>query len=296
MGHGSWSARSYVTTSLAKGMSVSADGLLDFSGSAQELYKSRRLDPALDPKNVIRECRDSEEHPETIPVILALDVTGSMGSAAVEVAKSLNVVMTKLYDSVKDVQFLTMGIGDLAYDRAPIQASQFESDIRISEQLDKLYFEAGGGGNKYESYTAAWYFGLYHTDLDCWKRGQKGIIITMGDETLNPYLPCADLNRVTGDTNQTGVETKDLYPKAAEKFDIYHLNVNHISGPAYNNYYRECLTTFQEYLGERARTVKTEEVADAIIQIVKDNAASRTASISTPVPAAQTDENGYIVW
>lgn len=296
MGYGSWSAKSYVSKSVARGMSVSADGLLDFSGSAQELYKSRYLDPALDPKGVIRECRDSEEHPETIPVILALDVTGSMGSAAVEVAKTLNVVMTKLYDSVKDVQFLTMGIGDLAYDRAPIQASQFESDIRISEQLDKLYFEAGGGGNKYESYTAAWYFGLYHTDLDCWKRGQKGIIITMGDETLNPYLPCADLNRVTGDTNQTGVETKDLYPKAAEKFDIYHLNVNHISGPAHNNYYRECLTTFQEYLGERARTVKTEEVADAIIQIVKDNAASRTASISTPAPAAKTDENGYIVW
>ena len=295
MGYGSWSARSYVTKSVACAMSVSADGLLDFSGSAQELYKSRYLDPALDPKGVIRECRDSEEHPQTVPVILALDVTGSMGSAAVEVAKTLNVVMTKLYDSVKDVQFLTMGIGDLAYDRAPIQASQFESDIRISEQLDKLYFEAGGGGNKYESYTAAWYFGLYHTDLDCWKRGQRGIIITMGDETLNPYLPCADLNRVTGDTNQTGVETKDLYPKAAEKFDIYHLNVHH-GGSAYDDHFQNCLTTFQEYLGERARTVKTEEVADAIIQIVKDNAASRTESIFTPAPTAQTDENGYIVW
>jgi hypothetical protein len=295
MGYGSWSAKSYVSKSVARGMSVSADGLLDFSGSAQELYKSRYLDPALDPKGVIRECRDSEEHPETIPVILALDVTGSMGSAAVEVAKTLNVVMTKLYDAVKDVQFLTMGIGDLAYDRAPIQASQFESDIRISEQLDKLYFEAGGGGNKYESYTAAWYFGLYHTDLDCWKRGQKGIIITMGDETLNPYLPCADLNRVTGDTNQTGVETKDLYPKAAEKFDIYHLNVSHY-GPTYNDYFQECLTTFQEYLGERARTVKTEEVADAIIQIVKDNVASRTSLVPTPTSAVHTDENGYIVW
>ena len=138
--------------------------------------------------------------------------------------------------------------------------------------------------------------GLYHTDLDCWKRGQKGIIITMGDETLNPYLPCADLNRVTGDTNQIGVETKDLYPKAAEKFDIYHLNVNHLSGSRYDNYFQNNLTTFQEYLGERARTVKTEEVADAIIQIVKDNAVSRTASIFTSASASKTDENGYIVW
>lgn len=84
---------------------------------------------------------------------------------------------------------MIMGIGDLAYDGCPIQVSQFESDIRIAEQLDKIYFEFGGGGNSFESYTAAWYFGSRHTKLDCLNRGKKGIIITMGDEQLNPYLP-----------------------------------------------------------------------------------------------------------
>ena len=49
-----------------------------------------------------------------------------MGSAAAEVAKKLNEVMTRLYEEVTDVEFLVMGIGDLAYDNAPIQASQFE--------------------------------------------------------------------------------------------------------------------------------------------------------------------------
>lgn len=60
-----------------------------------------------------------------------------MGSAATDVAKKLNYVMTELYKQVKDVQFMIMGIGDLAYDSAPIQISQFESDIRIAEQLTK---------------------------------------------------------------------------------------------------------------------------------------------------------------
>lgn len=96
----------------------------------------------------------------------------------------------------------------------------------------------------------------------------------------------------------------DIAVKTSTGYKSYNLKTGNLvncsgflfSGDAYNDHFQNCLTTFQEYLGERSRTVKTEEVADAIIQIVKDNAASRTASISTPAPAAQTDENGYIVW
>ena len=227
MGCGSWTRGSYVSYSTTKGMSVSTDGMISGSYSNQDMFKARNIDSALDPKNVVRECCDTEEHPNTIPVILALDVTGSMGQAAVEVAKKLNVIMTKLYEKVTDVEFLIMGIGDLACDSCPIQASQFESDIRIAEQLDKIYFEFGGGGNSYESYTAAWYFGSRHTKLDCLNRGRKGIIITIGDERLNPYLPKNQLEYITGDKLQRDIETKELYHETSNKFNIYHLDVDH---------------------------------------------------------------------
>ena len=145
MGSGSWSSSDYTRYSaVVKGRSVTADGLLHSSYSAQDLFTSKKIQTELNPYNVVRECCDSEEHPNTIPVILALDVTGSMGSAAAEVAKKLNVVMTELYKKVEDVEFMVMGIGDLAYDDAPIQMSQFEADVRIAEQLDKVYFEGGG--------------------------------------------------------------------------------------------------------------------------------------------------------
>lgn len=190
MGSGTWTRNAFTSYTTTKGYSVSMDGsVTGMSSNVQDNFKSRMLVTDLNPKNVIRECVDSTEHPNTKPVILALDVTGSMGRAAMEVAKQINVVMTKLYENVTDVEFLVMGIGDLAYDCAPIQASQFESDIRIAENLDKIYFENGGGGNDYESYTVAWYMGLKHCKLDCWKRGKKGLIITMGDEPINPYLP-----------------------------------------------------------------------------------------------------------
>lgn len=215
MGSGSWDTRSFVSYSTSKGYGTDSRGVVTGSYSNQEMFKAKNIDAALDPKGVIRECCDNEEHPNTLPVILALDVTGSMGQTAVEIAKRLNEIMTKLYGQIKDVEFMIMGIGDLAYDNYPIQASQFESDIRIAEQLDKIYFEFGGGGNCFESYTAAWYFGSRHTKLDCWNRGKKGVIITIGDERLNPYLPVSGrrsgLGITTGDTLQADVETKDLY-------------------------------------------------------------------------------------
>lgn len=220
MGGGAWTTSAY-TSYVNTTKRMSADKItLD---SVDQFYDARSLDPALNPKGVkVRECRDSEEHPSTIPIILGLDVTGSMGSACAAVARQLDKIITGLYADVKDVEFMVMGIGDFAYDRAPLQVSQFESDVRICDQLGKIWFERGGGGNSFESYTAAWYFALKHTDLDCWKRGKKGIIITMGDEPLNPYLPGKDFNRVFGYGGQD-VDTVELYKQVTEKFDVYHI-------------------------------------------------------------------------
>lgn len=299
MGSGSWSTANFVSYSTAKGFDTDSRGIVRGDYSNQEMFKAKKLDPSLDPKGVTRECCDSKEHPNTLPVILALDVTGSMGQTAVEVAKKLNEIMTKLYGQIKDVEFMVMGIGDLAYDNYPIQASQFESDIRIAEQLDKIYFEFGGGGNSYESYTAAWYFGVHHTELDCWKRNKKGVIITIGDEQLNPHLPIlswrSGLATVTGDTLQADVETKYLYPETAKKFDIYHINVNHRGG--YDQ--RRIVESFSKYLDEdHFRTIdRVDDIADEIVKIVVTAAENNEPVVATPtVISAETDESGAIVW
>lgn len=296
MGCGTWTSSSFASYSTTRGRSVDSMGTITGSYSAQEMFKSRNLDKALDPKNVIRECCDNEEHPNTIPVILALDVTGSMGQAAVEVAKKLNVIMTKLYEKVTDVEFLIMGIGDLAYDSVPIQASQFESDIRIAEQLDKIYFEFGGGGNGFESYTAAWYFGTRHTKLDCWKRGKKGIIITIGDECLNPYLPVdgrrSGLGIATGDNLESDIETKNLYSETIKKFDIYHLDVNH--GVRYDE--SEIKNSFISVIGnEHFRQVTLDSITNEIIDIIV-NAVKNDVYVTSNEPIAITNENGEISW
>lgn len=318
MGSGSFSTRDFASYSCSTGKSFDySTGKLYKSTSHQDIFKSSSLDPALDPKNVIRECLDSPEHPETKPVILALDVTGSMSDAALETASSLNKIMTNLFGKVKDIEFLTMGIGDFAYDRCPLQVSQFESDIRIAEQMDKIYFEFGGGGNSYESYTAAWKFGLNNTKLDCYdKRGKKALLITMGDERINPYIDATRWYKVVGESCQA-IDTKRIYKEASKKFEIYHIHVDH---HAYG--YEDSADSFKEVLPEQhVITCKVEEIDNAITNIILDFYQNQepikvktveTSEDSTPteestnnesVPnnvvnefGVELNENGEIVW
>ena len=297
MGYGAWKNSDFIDYNRRLNRTVGKDGKLAGSYTNQEMFVAKKLDPMLDPRGVVRECCDCEEHPQTLPVILALDVTGSMGQAAVEVARQLNVIMTDLYEKTGDVQFMIMGIGDFAYDLCPLQVSQFEADIRIAEQLDKLYFEFGGGGNMFESYTAAWYFALHHTRLDAWKRGRKGVLITMGDERLNPYIPLSgyhtDFSRVTGDHLQADVETKVLFNDIREKYELYHVNVDHRNG--YDQ--AEIEKSWRAYLdANHFRSVKLDGIAEVITAIVKKEAAvcapasGKTAAMQTAGTSGEAGE------
>lgn len=286
MGYGKWTQDDFVRYSTRMGRRVTASGNLDATYTDSQLFSQRGMYPGLDPLNVVRECADSADHPESKPVILALDVTGSMGPAAAQVAKKLNEVMTQLYGRIRDVEFMVMGIGDLAYDRAPIQISQFESDIRIAEQLDHVYIEHGGGGNSYESYTAAWYMGLNHTKMDCLKRGRKALIITIGDEPMNPHLPAEPLSRVTGDSLQADVETAELYRQASEKFELYHIHVDH------NNYRDRVLQSFGALLPEgHLKLTNVDGISQVIISIIEEYAKSdaKTGGVTR-------NANGEISW
>lgn len=293
MGSGTFTASSFASYSVANYKHYDT---VTNRVSGQEFH-AKRIDKSLDPKKfTTRECVNSNEHPNTIPVILALDVTGSMGAACKETAEALGVIITNLYEKFKDIEFCIMGIGDLAYDHAPIQMSQFESDVRIAEALDKLYMEHGGGGNGYESYTAAWYMGLYHTKLDCFdKQNRKGIIITMGDEPMNPYLPITELRDVLSDTKaQANIETEDLFDKTSEKFNIFHIAVDS-DECMYKYYAKKIDESFGQLLGTRLKVSTIQNLAgcieDCITEAIDGTEKPKDAPVVNPV-----NENGEISW
>lgn len=299
MGGGTFTKTAYATYNTSLGRTYDEDtGRI----SGQE-YTARKLDESLNPKKFkLRECANSAEHPNTVPVILGLDVTGSMGSACKETAEALGVIITNLLKKFKDIEFCIMGIGDLAYDRAPIQMSQFESDVRIAEALDKVYMEHGGGGNAFESYTAAWYMGLKRTKLDCFDlQGRKGIIITMGDEPLNPYLPVDRLNESVGAKEQADIETKDLYKEASKKFDIYHIAVDS-PHDCYDSYEESIKKSFGKLLGQNFKVSTINNLAQTIEECIENSIVKNGTGLLlseaevAPETGNTVNENGEIVW
>lgn len=301
MGGGAWTTRAFVdrvansgyTTKLNFKGYASSDDILNTN--VQDFYRSRGLADALDPYGVIRECCDSEEHPNTVPIIFALDVTGSMGQSAKTCAGKLDEIMGELYEEVSDVEFMMMGIGDLIFDQAPIQASQFESDIRIFDQTKQIYFEGGGGPNRWESYTAAWYFGLHNTKLDCWKRRKKGIIITLGDEEINPTLDAKKLNKALGSSEQADVESTELFKEASEKFNIYHIGILDSSSRKMTRRNGEqgekIRNSWKKVIGQGYAECKCDDLPATIREIVKD-AVGRNSDNGT----VEVTSNGFIKW
>lgn len=246
MGGGKWTTSDWSNYKTARKITTDS--------SVRDIYTSRSLKDSLNPYEVkVRESRDSTEHPNSTPIIIAFDVTGSMGYLAEEIAKnSINNLILDLYkeNKVKDPQVMIMAIGDAYSDKAPLQVSQFESDIRIAEQLGDVYFEGCGGGNGGESYSAAWYFASRHTDIDSYNvHGRKGFLFTIGDEPVHKYLTREQIFTIFGDNVPEDLSVEELRDEVCKKYHIFHICVG-------NAEYFDAPSKWKKILGEHTMYLK----------------------------------------
>lgn len=229
-----------------------------------EIHELMRPSQAL-----LRESRDSEDHPNSIPIILGLDFTGSMGNIPHRLIQDgLPTLMGGIInDGIVDAQLLFLGIGDHECDIAPLQVGQFESsDELIDNWLTKSWIEGRGGSNDGESYLLAWYFAAMHTVTDAFeKRNQKGFLITIGDEPSLRTLPSHSVNKIMENGCQTNYTDRELLTLAQEKYNVFHIEMGNENGKA-RNYWRSML-------GDRCIPVDRNNgnVAETIRKIITDN-------------------------
>lgn len=232
MGNARWSDddyKSYATTTNYR------------SASRDEVF-SHRVDEKLDPRNVkvgkgdrkglqLRESVISDSNPDPTPIILGLDVTGSMGQVAEQIAKDeLPKLMTKIHETgvVTDPHVMFMGIDDVfAQGHGALQVSYFEPDLRIIEQLRKMWLVGNGGGNGSESYDLAWYFAGRYVHSDSYeKSGKLGFLFTFGDEPA-PFQTVSkfQLETIFGPGQYENTTPAASLAAAKQKFQVFHVVV-----------------------------------------------------------------------
>ena len=258
MGGGSWTSKDWSSfrTNHVSGKSTGA------------IYTASRMKSDFDPKNVMRESCDSTEHPNSTPIILGLDVTGSMSGILNVMADKLGVVMGEIYNRkpVTDPQVLFSAVGDAMCDDYPLQVTQFESDIRVAKQLTEVYFERGGGGNGFESYPLVWYFAANHTKCDNYiNRNKKGFIFTFGDDGYPNKLTKAEILEIFGDKIEKDIPIDEVLAQVNRKFEVYHFCME--QGGSYRD---RDYDSWRNLLGERAIKVRDyTKIPEIIVSILE---------------------------
>lgn len=227
--------RSYRTSTTLRDDGTAKDTADIFTRDATKVA-TEGLHPTLDPLNVaIRESRDSAIHPAARAVILACDVSGSMGIIADHLIRGhadgtggLDTVFRDLIDRkvVTDPHVMIMAVDDYeATGKGTIQISQFEADpTTLSEQLKEVWLVHGGGGNNHESYLLPLYFAARHTSIDCLeKRGQKGFLFTIGDEEPHMLLHRHAVKSLIGDSLQADISAADMIEQCSRMYEIFHV-------------------------------------------------------------------------
>ena len=218
MGGGRWDDDSYKTYSSTRA-----------TMSLDQRYTAKSVQKELDVKKILtpRESRDSKDNPNSTPIILGVDVTGSMGNLADIVSKTLlGQIFSRILNEkiVPDPQVMIMGIGDAECDKQPLQVSQFESDLTITKWLEMLFLERGGGGNAGESYNLAHYFAAKMTSTDSFeKRKKKGFLFTIGDEPPLLRLRKSDVKKHFDWDESEDIGSAHLYKQASEKYHVFHI-------------------------------------------------------------------------
>ena len=252
------------------------------SKPASEIF-SHSLRNSMNPSGVmLRESRDSDEHPNTVSIILALDVTGSMGAIPLFLIKEgLPHIMGNIIQrGIKDPQLLFLAIGDHQCDTTPLQVGQFESsDELLDKWLTDVYLEGGGGGNAGESYLLAWYFAGLHTVLDSFeKRQQKGFLFTIGDEPTLPELPAYAIEKIMGKGQHKNYLATELLDKAREHYHVYHLHIKETA----SGKEQQTQDGWKQLMGDKLILVERHnEIAKIIPDIVAKVALAETRTIPT---------------
>ncbi len=180
----------------------------------------RTYDRREGPNEAVVDPRKQVTTSSTNPLLIAVDVTGSMAQWPFEIFDRLPLLYNTLSQYREDLQICFAAVGDAGCDRWPLQVTTFASGFDLEQLLGSLYGE-GGGGDAPESYglLAHW----VNTHVRVPSAADKPFLIVFGDITMHSRVPAKQIRDLLGDRAASDVDAVDAWKQVCETWNVWYL-------------------------------------------------------------------------
>ena len=154
------------------------------------------------------------------PLIIAVDVTGSMADWPFQIFDRLPLLYNTLSQYRDDLEICFAAIGDADCDRWPLQVTTFAGGFDLEQLLGSLYGE-GGGGDAPESYGLFAHWVNTHVeipDLD-----ETPFLIVFGDVTMHPKVPKGQIAHYLGQRVGYRVDAIEAWQEVSKAWNTWFL-------------------------------------------------------------------------
>lgn len=158
------------------------------------------------------------------PIVIACDVTGSMGDWPATIFSKLPYLEHEGKEYLgQDMQISFCAIGDAFSDKYPLQVQPFVDGDKLEASLKKLVIEGGGGCTSQESYD---FSALYYSRNCKFPNAiKKPIFIFIGDEGLYSFIDKEKAENIVkvkfDDDDDKKINIESVFKTLKSKFNVY---------------------------------------------------------------------------
>jgi hypothetical protein len=154
------------------------------------------------------------------PLVIAVDVTGSMASWPAEIFDRLPLLFNTLSQYRPDLEVMFAAIGDITADRWPLQVTSFARGFDLEAQLGSIYGE-GNGGDAPESYGLFAYW--MNRQVELTGAPERPFLFVFGDAPMHARLEAGKIEQVIGRRPRGDVDAIAAFQELSTRWNAWFL-------------------------------------------------------------------------
>lgn len=220
-----------------------SSGGFSYSDTSSSAVGADYADSALMPKGRQIKCTHKN------PVVIDLDVTGSMGNWARTIYDKMPMFFGQIVQQgyLPDLSISFAANGDAYTDDYPIQVCDFAEGTALDADLGKIYLEGNGGGQGMESYELMAYFYANYCKLPT---GATPYFFFLADEGVYDKVSSSQVRKLFGKSPKENMSAKRVFTALKKKFkgNVFLIH-KHYNGDANSSSNKRIVAQWEGLLG-----------------------------------------------